>query len=143
MDIQNASLDLEGAKLVNQVVCDCFICRVKSAKMCKQRMGSFLEERINPNTKLFTAIWLDMLGTTIVKYMTNKRANMKVWPISFFSQATDALHTQFAHYYGKKEFILHIDHFVAIHDSPLKVASDEGSQLTSASPFVTWTEKES
>ena len=36
-------------------------------------MGSFLEERIAPYTKLFTAICLDLLGPTIVKSMTNKR----------------------------------------------------------------------
>ena len=42
-----------------------------------------------------------------------------------------------------KAFSLQYDHYVALRDAPQNVVSDKGSQLTSASQLVTWTERES
>ena len=84
----------KGAKLVTQVVCDCLLCREKSAKMCEQWMGSFPKKRITPHTKPFTTIFLGLIGPTILKSMTNMRAHMKIWPFFFICQATGDLHTQ-------------------------------------------------
>ena len=106
-------------------------------------MGSFPEERINPHTKPFTSICIDLLGLTMVKAMANKRAHLKVWPILFVCQATGALNIQVAHDYGARAFSLQYDHYVALRDAPLKVVSDQGSRLTSASHQVAWTERES
>ena len=66
-------------------------------------MGNLSEERINPNSKPFTDICLDLLDPTMVKVMTNKRAHMKVWPILFVCQATGALHVQVAQDYVMKD----------------------------------------
>ena len=79
----------------------------------------------------------------MVKAMANKRAHIKVWPILFVCQATGALHVQVAHDYGARAFSLQYDHFVEIRDAPQKVVSDRGSQLTSASHLLSWSEKES
>ena len=57
--------------------------------------------------------------------------------------STGALHTKVTHNYGKEAFLLQYDHFVAFRDSPQKVVSDRGSQLTTASWFVTWTKEDS
>ena len=103
-------------------------------------MGNLPEERISPNSKPFTAICLDLLGPTMVMAMTNKRSHLKVWPILFVCQATGALHIQVAHDYGAQAFSLQYDHFVALCDAPQKVVSDRGSQLTSASHLVNWSE---
>ena len=91
-------------------------------------MGNLPEERI-------------AVGTILVRSMVNKRAHMKVWPILFVCQSTGALHIQVAHDYGKAAFLLQYDHFVALRDAPQKVVSDQGSQLTAASSFITWSER--
>ena len=80
-------------------------------------MGSYPEERISPNTKPFTNACIDLLGPTLVKAMTNKRAHLKVWPIVFVCQATGALHIQVAHDYGARAFSLQYNHFVALRDA--------------------------
>ena len=69
-------------------------------------MGSFPEEWINPQTKPFTSICINLMGPTMVKAMANKRAHLKVWPILFVCQATGALHIQVAHDYGARAFSL-------------------------------------
>ena len=104
-------------------------------------MGNFPEERISPNAKPFKAICVDLLGPTMVKAMVNKRAHLKVWPIVFVCQATGALHIKVAHDYGAAAFSL--QYYVALRNAPQKVVSDRGSQLTSASHLVAWTERES
>lgn len=90
-------------------------------------MGSYLEERINRATRLFTNICIDLLGPTMVKAMTDKQAHMKVWPIFFVCQATGALHTQLAHDYRSKAFSLQLNHYIALRDALYKVVSDRGS----------------
>ena len=60
-------------------------------------MGALLEERCQPGAKPLSAICLDLLGPVVVKAMTNKRANMKVWPILFVCQATGAMHFEVMH----------------------------------------------
>ena len=97
---------LRGADLATRIARNCLIYRAKAAHPSTQRMGSLPEERISPDTKPFTAICLDLLGPTLVKVMTNKRAHMKVWLFLFVCQTTRALHTQVAHDYGKKAFRL-------------------------------------
>ena len=76
---------------------NCLVCRAKAAILSSQRMGSYPEERISPNTKPFTNVGIDLLGPNLVKAMTNKRAHLKVWPIVFVCQATGALHIQVTH----------------------------------------------
>ena len=60
-------------------------------------MGALPEERCQPGAKPFSAICLDLLGPVVVKAMTNKRSNMKVWPLLFVCQATGAMHFEVMH----------------------------------------------
>ena len=101
----------KGAYLATKLSRNYLICHAKAAILSTQRMGNLPEERINPDSKPFIAICLDLLGPALVKAMTNKRAQMKVSPIFFVCQATGALHTQVTHDYGKKAFSLQYDHY--------------------------------
>ena len=131
-----------GYRLASEVEKNCTWCKVKKAVLVEQRMGNLPEERIAVGTKPFTYICLDLMGPVMVRAMVNKRAFMKVWPILFVCQSTGALHIQVSHDYGMSAFLLQYDHFVALRDSPQKIVSNRGSQLTAAGSFVTWTDKE-
>ena len=74
---QEQSLNLAGAKLASRVVKDCLYCRAQAAKLTQQRMSSYREERIAQYTKPCTVLCLDLLGPTMIKAISNKRANMK------------------------------------------------------------------
>ena len=106
-------------------------------------MGALPEERCELGAKPFTAICLDLLGPIVVKAMTNKRANMKVWPILLVCQATGAMHMEVMHNYGTNALLLQWSHFVSIRGTPTKVVSDQGKQLTSSRNAATLSAKES
>ena len=121
---------------------DCTWCRIKRAIQLEQKMGDLPAERVHPGTRPFSAVCLDFLGPTYVKSMVNKRTTMKAWPIIMVCQATGAVHVQLSHNYGTQAFLLQWEHFIAIRGNPSVVVSDKGSQLTSASSYVNWSEEE-
>ena len=132
----------KGMKLAEKVEKACVRCIARKAALREQRMGNLPDERISPGTPPFTAICLDLLGPVTVKAMVNKRATMKVWPILMVCQGTGAVHTQLCHDYGTQAFLLQWENFVALRGTPSLVVSDRGSQLTSATNYVTWAKKE-
>ena len=108
----------------------------------EQRMGQLPIERVAFGSPPFSAVCLDLLGPVLVKGMVNKRAQMKVWPIIFVCQATGAVHVNVMHNYGTDAFLLQFQSFVSIRGTPAKVVSDKGSQLTSSTNVVAFTQKE-
>ena len=114
-----------GPILVATVARSSLLCRAKQAKLTEQRMGDLPEEKVTVDSEPFFYVCLDLMGPMVVKSMTNKRAQMNVWPI--LSTDTPSIHTQVAHNYGTDAF-LQYDHFTAIRDLFQKVVSDQGSE---------------
>jgi hypothetical protein len=94
------------------------------------------EEKTKYGQSPFTDIALDLLGPTVVKAMTNKRAKLKVWPLLIVCQATSVVHIEVMHDYGSAAFMLQWRHYTAVRGRPGLVISDKGSQLTSATNAV-------
>ena len=130
-------------KVAEEVERQCVWCKVKKGKMQEQRMGNVPEDRLEMGSAPFTWVSLDLMGPVLVKSMVKSRASMKVWPLLLVCRSTGALHTQLMHNYGTEAFLLQWENFVAIRGTPMKVVSDQGSQLTSADNYVRWEEKES
>ena len=55
-------------------------------------------------------------------------------------QSTGATAIQLMHDYGTKAFLLQWENFTAVRGCPVKVVSDRGSQLTSATNYVKWSQ---
>ena len=125
-----------GRDLARKVVKACIFCRMAKAKLAEQKMGQLPLERIQPGCPPFNNIGLDLLGPMKVKAMTNKRAQMKVWPIIFVCQATGAIHLEVMHDYGTEAFLLQWRHYTAVRGKPSIVVSDKGSQLTSGTNVI-------
>ena len=100
-----------------------------------QRIGNFPKERFTPYTKPFMAIYLDIPGPVLIKSMDNTRAQIKMWPILFVCMSSVHRGTPFT-----SSPQLQQGSFPppgALRDSPQKVVSDRGSQLTVESWLVT------
>ena len=107
-----------GRYLARKVASRCVHCRAAAACIQEQRMGALPEERCELGAKPFAAICLDLLGPILVKAMSNKRANMKVWPILFVCQATGAMHMEVMHNYGTDALLLQWSRLVSIRGTP-------------------------
>ena len=89
------------------------------ADVSNGQVDKLLEHRHSPNTKMSTSLaWrvfeaytqakninLDLLCPVLGKAMTNKSAQMKVWPLLLACLATGAVHIQVAHNYGTEAFL--------------------------------------
>ena len=126
--------------LARKVVKECVYCKAKHAKLQTQRMGALPVERLSVGSRPFQSVCLDLLGPTLVKAMTNKRATMKVWPIIFVCQSTGAVHAEVMHDYGTQAFLLQWSRFTAIRGVPGVAVSDCGSQLKSVKNTVAYPE---
>merc|ERR1711951_338174 len=133
---------LKGRYLARKVVKSCVYCRMKHAKLQTQQMGALPVERLDVGSRPFQSICLDLLGPTLVRAMTNRRATMKVWPILFVCQSTGAVHCKLMHGYGTQAFLLQWYRFTAIRGHPAVALSDCGSQLTSTKNTVTFPDRE-
>merc|ERR1712120_18921 len=131
---------LKGRYLARKVVKNCVYCRAKHAKLQTQQMGALPVERLDMGSRPFQSICLDLLGPTLVRAMTNRRATMKVWPILFVCQSTGAVHCEVMHDYGTQAFLLQWERYTAIRGVPGVAVSDCGSQLKSVKNTVAYPE---
>ena len=118
-----------------------YTCIVSRAVTLEQKMADLPEERYSPSPA-FTFVCLDLAAPIKVKAMTNKRAEMKCWPIIFVCQVTGAVHIELMHDYGCEAFLLQFEHFRHLRGNPAVIVSDRGSQLTANANYVTWPTKE-
>ena len=119
---------------------ECVYCRAKHPKLQSQQMGALPVERLSFESRPFQSVCLDLLGPTMVRAMTNKRATMKVWPIIFVCQSTGAVHCEVMHDYGTQAFLLQWNKFTAVRGVPGVAVSDCGSQLKSVKNTVAYPE---
>ena len=131
---------LKGRYLARRIVKECVYCRAKHAKLQTQQMGALPVERLSVGSRPFQSVCLDLLGPTLVRAMTNKRATMKVWPIIFVCQTTGAVHAEVMHDYGTQAFLLQWSRFTAVRGVPGVAVSDCGSQLKSVKNTVAYPE---
>merc|ERR1712120_68975 len=131
---------LKGRYLARKVVKNCVYCRAKHAKLQTQQMGALPVERLDMGSRPFQSICLDLLGPTLVRAMTNRRATMKVWPILFVCQSTGAVHCEVMHDYGTRAFLLQWERYTAIRGVPGVAVSDCGSLLKSVKNTVAYPE---
>merc|ERR1712082_565561 len=131
---------LKGRYLARKIVQACVYCRAKHSKLQTQQMGALPAERLSMGSRPFQSVCLDLLGPTLVRAMTNKRATMKVWPIIFVCQSTGAVHAEVMHDYGTQAFLLQWSRFTAIRGVPGVAVSDCGSQLKTVKNTVAYPE---
>ena len=131
---------LKGRYLARKIVQACVYCRAKHSKLQTQQMGALPAERLSMGSRPFQSVCLDLLGPTLVRAMTNKRATMKVWPIIFVCQSTGAVHAEVMHDYGTQAFLLQWSRFTAVRGVPGVVVSDCGSQLKTVKNTVAYPE---
>ena len=128
---------VKGMQLARKVVAECQGCKLKRRILLSQKMGDLPEERWSIGNPPWTAVSVDLMGPSLVRGMVNKRTVMKVWPLIISCLSTGAVHVGLMDTHGTEAFLMQWENFTALRGSPKVVWSDRGSQLTSASNYVT------
>ena len=91
-------------------------------------MAPLRQERMTPDKPPFSFVGIDYFGPLIVKVA---RSNHKRYGVIFTCLATRAVHLEVAHTLDTDSFLAAFQRFVSRRGRPLKVFSDNGTNLTS------------
>ena len=122
----------KASMLAKSVKSNCVICRILDKKPMNQNMGGI------PETQLIDPVaWghveTDLFGPFQCRSDTNKRSTIKVWGIVIVDKMSGATHCDIVMDYSAVETIKALRRFASLRGWPLKIYSDPGSQLESAS----------
>ena len=123
---------IRGNHLAKRVSNNCLPCRKYKPATIEQKMADLPKVLMDVPIRPFSHVCLDYMGAITVKAMTNKRAEMKTFPLIFVCVNSGAVHVQLAADYSTQSFMLEFNHFMALRGPPSYVRCDMGSQLTAA-----------
>ena len=109
----------------------CVECRRLDHTLEKQLMGQLPAYRLKP-APAWAYTSLDLFGPFDIKGETNKRSRSKGYGVIFTCMLSRAVHLDIATSYDTEAFLLVLRRFIAIRGSPVKLWSDQGSQLQAA-----------
>ena len=120
-----------GSKLANKAKIDCFLCRLRDAKLLDQVMGQLPPERLIP-APAFQNVCLDLFGPYYVRGEVQKRISMKVYGVILTDTVMRAVHLEVVPGYDSDSFLLAFSRFTSIRGWPSQIFSDPGSQIVGA-----------
>ena len=125
-------------RLARQVRNSCVTCRHLDHQPIQQIMGNVPKERL-VNPIAWGHIELDLFGPMVCKSDVNKRSTKKVWAMLIIDVNSGAIHCDLVLDYSSQEVLKTLRRFASLRGWPLKISSDPGSQLQSASGnMTTW-----
>ena len=72
-----------------------------------------------------TSVCLDLLGSTLVKGIVNKKSTMKIWPLIFVYQATEAIYLNVMHNYDTQTILLQYTDDINFRGKLTRIVSDK------------------
>ena len=119
-------------KLVKHIKDRCIICKKSDKKIIGQLMGPLPIDRLIPNPP-FSICAVDLFGLLMIRDSVKKRCRSKCYGVLFNCLTCRATYIDIAEGYDTESFLICLRRFIAIRGYPLKIISDRGSQLVSAS----------
>ena len=119
---------------VKQIVRSCVTCRKLYARPCTQKMADLPTERIQPNMPCFSYVGIDVFGPYMVQ---QRRSQVKRYGCIMTCMVTRAVHLEKLESLDTDSFLNAFRRFINRRGSPLKVYSDNGTNLVSADKQMT------
>ena len=120
---------MNGRVLANQVVSQCFFCRVRRAKQQFPYMAKLPECRAAINQPPFYHCGVDLFGPITVKQL---RRNLKRWVVLFTCLTICCVHLEIVEACNTDAFINSLRRFVNRRGSPSQMYSDNGTNFKGA-----------
>ena len=119
-------------QLVKSIRFKCVTCKKLDARLQQQVMGQIPSERLRPAPQ-WSYSSVDIFGPYEIKGETNKRSRSKGYGVLFNCLLSRSVYLDLATDYSTDAFLLVIRRFMSLKGCPVKVWSDNGSQLVAAS----------
>ena len=116
---------VRGRPLADRVARECKKCPILWKNHLQQQMGNLPPERLGFNEKPWTACAMDLFGPFLIKSMTNKRSEMKIWPVVFGCFNTGALHCEISAGYSTDDFLKAFSCFTSLRGLPDQIYTDK------------------
>lgn len=113
---------------------ECNGCKLLKLKPANAIMGQLPIERLTPNVPVFTYTGIDYFGPMIVKV---RRTNVKRYGVLFTCLTVRAIHIEIANDLTTDACIMAIRRFIARRGCPVKIFSDNGTNLRGADTELT------
>ncbi len=98
-------------------------------------MGPLPDHRVGPSP-IFQSVGVDLVGLIEYQGVIDKRQVGKGWGVMFVCMATSAVHVEFMDMYSTDSFLMALCRFVYTRGVPLRIQSDRGEQLVTASKQI-------
>ena len=122
-------------QLVKSIRFKCVVCRRMHGQVQQQVMGQLPIERLNP-APAWSYTSVDLFGPFYIKGETNKRTQSRGYGVIFDCLLSRAVHVDVATDYSTDSFLLVVRRFISMRGCPMKMWSDQGSQLRAANKEI-------
>lgn len=127
-----------AAGLAKKLIRGCAYCARRRARLQQQIMSELPSERLTQAAP-FELVALDLFGPFVLR-ATAGRARYKIWVIMYICLSTRAVSMVPIKGYDTVSFLLGHARFRSIYGNPVRIYSDQGTQLKSASEEDKWQE---
>ena len=127
--IRNKFWVVNARPMLKSIRRNCMVCKRMYSKTCTQKMADLPPERCQPYQPPFSNVGVDIFGPFNV---TQKRSQVKRYGCVFSCFVTRAIHLEVLSSMETDSFINAFIRFVARRGAPLKVRSDNGTNLVGA-----------
>ena len=117
---------LGGKSYIKTVLSKCMLCKKQLARQGEQIMASLPSDRISPDQPPFTNVGVDFFGPILTKI---GRSYHKRYGCIFTCLASRAVHLELAGSLETDSFICALRRFISRRGKPLKIRSDNGTNL--------------
>ena len=117
-------------RIVKSITYNCVTCKKLNKNTTTQLMGWFPQERLKP-APAWNCTAVDLFGPFRIRREVQKRTTGKAYGVIFNCLSMQAVHVDLVHYSTEK-FLMVLRQFVSLRGYPVKMISDNGTQLTTA-----------
>ena len=129
-----------AGKVARKIRQACVLCRKLDHRPIHQRMGAIPKEML-VNPVAWGHVEIDLFGPYLCRSEVNKRSTMKVWGAVVEDKNSGAVHCDIVVDYSAPAVVAMLRRYGSLRGWPVKITSDPGSQLESASgQMETWWE---
>lgn len=122
---------IQGRRLVNGIVRNCFRCARASPVPAKQQTGQLPQERITPS-RPFSITGIDYAGPVYIKPIHKRAAPTKAYISVFVCFVTKAVHLELVSDLSTPAFLTALRRFIARRGCPAHIHSDNGKNFQGA-----------
>ena len=117
--------------MLRSICYKCVRCRTLDEQLQQQVMGAIPRQRLNPAPAwAYTSV--DLFGPYEIRGEINKRTRGKGYGVIFTCMLCRAVHLDVATEYNTDAFLLVLRRFISVRGCPMKMWSDQGSQIAAA-----------